>query len=160
MKWPASTRDPCPVLRVSNPANLLRSKMRELVARRPVEWLHPEIVYAFFPHSIKDRLSGRHKRQAGEPARIEFKRRFLSILDRISDENGGVIRFAGFVCGYCFAGGSNVVGLGGSLGKCFGRAAVNRNALEEMAFGGVDVIHPFAVVRTARHSIVDAKSKA
>src|SRR5260370_5183526 len=159
MKWPASTRDPCPVLRVSNTANLLRSKMRELVARRPVEWLHPEIVYAFFPHSIKDRLSGRHKRQAGEPARIEFKRRFLSILDRISDENGGVIRFAGFVCGYCFAVGSNVVGLGGSLDNCFGRATVNRNALAEMVFGGAAVVHPFAVVGADRPSIVDPKRK-
>src|SRR5260370_3280755 len=152
--------DSSTALGILTPANLLRSKMRELVARRPVEWLHAEVVYAFFPHSIKDRLSGRHERQAGEPARIEFKRRFLSILDRISDENGGVIRFAGFVCGYCFAVGSNVVGLGGSLDNCFGRATVNRNALEEMVFGSVDVVHPFAVVRTDRHSIVDAKSKA
>jgi len=130
----ASDSESRAVFRIFIPANFFRSEVRELTAGGPVERLHPQIVHTFFPHRIKNRLSGRHERQAGEPARIEFERRFLSILDRISNEDRGVIRFARLECGNGLAVGRNVIGLGRRLDDCLGSAAVDGNTLEEMVF--------------------------
>ena len=70
-----------------------------------------------------------------------------------------MIRFACFECGDSFAVGRKVVRFGGGLNNCFGCAAVDGNALEKMILSGVDEVQPFAVMRTDRHTIVDAKSK-
>src|SRR5205807_2914606 len=141
-----SKREPRSVVVISVPYKFYRCEAGELAPRRSIQWLYPQIVNAFFPHRIENSLTGGHERQTGEGAGIKFEGRFFSIQKRIQDEHNRVIRFACFECGDSLAVGRKVIRLGGRLDNCFGRAAVDGNALEKMIFSGVDEVQPFAVM--------------
>src|SRR4029077_9421149 len=142
IRVPACNAEPRPVFRIGKFAEFFGRKVGELPPRRSIQRLNPQIIDTFFPYSVQDCFSGRCKGEAGQPAGIEFERRFFPVLDRVQNEDTGVIRVAHFECGDGFSLGGQRVRFGGRLDDCFGRTPVDGDALEEMILGGVNVVQP------------------
>ena len=134
--------------------------MCQLTAWSSVQRLDPQIVHAFFAHLISNSFSRRQESEAGQAALIEFERRFLSIRERIQNEQDRVIRFADFEGGDRFAVGGECVGIGRRFDDCFRRTTLDGNSLEKMILSGVQVVQRLPVIRTSRNAFVQDESEA